>query len=147
MNDWILKLFFHNTNILKIINLFIITFHWDGVNNFRSTKSKKLFMKINHLDEDKICFKIDRKHIEFHMNKQIFELSLKWGIHPTHPEWNCFLFNIKNSKGRMYKTHVYHRTHLINSKLWKSPKIKTINFESSKVNQLSGHQTQCWGVV
>jgi hypothetical protein len=43
-------------------------------------------MKINHLDEDKICFRIDMKHIGFHMNKQTLGLSLKRGIDPTHPK-------------------------------------------------------------
>jgi hypothetical protein len=40
--------------MLTIIKFFIITLHWDGANCIGSTKSKKLLMKINHVDEDEM---------------------------------------------------------------------------------------------
>jgi len=42
--------------MLAIINFFIITLHWDEANCIGSTKSKKLLMKINHVDENEMHF-------------------------------------------------------------------------------------------
>ncbi len=77
-----------------------------NINGVRRTKSKHLFVEINLVDEDEMCFTIIGNRFWFHMHEQTLGSCLKWGSDKTLLDFFSF-FNIKKSKGHMQKINVF----------------------------------------